>query len=124
MMGVATNIVAAWPTLSRISNCHPAFSVFDTNILLSYAIKFVQVSVGRYGLVTKNIASAFIDYIIACAAVPCPWTGCCHEIKTTKINFEGLSDFPRKLPAIRYYTFQIVVLSGEFFFILSVSVPH
>ena len=31
---------------SNSSHCHPAFSVFDTNILLSHAIKFIQVSVG------------------------------------------------------------------------------
>ena len=43
MMDVATNIVGAPPTLSSISNqrivainCHPADSVFDTNILLSH----------------------------------------------------------------------------------------
>ena len=43
MMGVAINIVAARPTLSSISkqyssHCHPADSIFDTNILLSHAI--------------------------------------------------------------------------------------
>ena len=42
MMGVATNIVAARPTLSSISkqyssHCRPADSVFDTNILVSHA---------------------------------------------------------------------------------------
>ena len=42
MMGVATNIVAARPTLSSIgSYCYLADGLFDTNILL-----FVQVSVG------------------------------------------------------------------------------
>ena len=73
MMGVATNIVAVWLTLSSMasnsSHCHPADSVFDTNILLSHAI---CVSVCIYGLVTKKIASACIDYIIACAVLPRP----------------------------------------------------
>ena len=86
MMGMATNIVAARPTLPVVlacnsSHCHPAdrSSVFDTNniILLSHAI---CPSLCRYGLVTKKIASACIDYIIACAAVPRPWIGCGHEI--------------------------------------------
>ena len=77
MMGMATNIVAMWPILSSIASnsnhCHPADSIFDTdNSSIS--------SLCRYGLVTKKIASACIDYIIACAAVPRPWTGCCHEI--------------------------------------------
>ena len=89
-MGVATNIVAAQPTLSSIvsnsSHCHPDNSIFDTNIL-HHAI---CPSLCRYDLVTKKIASTCIDYIIACAAVPRPWTGCCHEIKITKINFEGV----------------------------------
>ena len=49
----------------------------DVNILLSHAI---YPSLCRYGLVTKKIVSACIDHIIACAAVPRPWTGCCHEI--------------------------------------------
>ena len=44
-------------------------------------LNFVQVSVCIYGLVTKKIANACIDYIIACAALPRPCTGCCHEIK-------------------------------------------
>ena len=74
MMGVATNIVAARPTLSSVSkqqysHCHPADSVFDTNILLSHAICS---SLCRYGLVIKKFASACIDCIIACAAVPRP----------------------------------------------------
>ena len=81
MMGVATNIVAARPTLSSIasnsSHCHPADGVFDTNILLSHAI---CPSLCRYGLVTKKMASTCINYIITCAAVQHPWTGCCHEI--------------------------------------------
>ena len=78
MMGMATNIMAARPVLASNSNrCHPADGVFDTNILLSHAICS---SLCRYGLVTKKITSACIDCIIACAAVPCPWTGCCHEI--------------------------------------------
>ena len=54
---------------------------------------FVQVSVGMTYVVTKKIASACIDYIIVCAAVPHPWNGCCRHVtkfKTTKINFEGL----------------------------------
>ena len=55
MMGMATNIVAAWPTLpilaSNSSHCHPADSVFDTNIFLSHAI---YPSLCRYSLaVTK-----------------------------------------------------------------------
>ena len=46
-MGVATNIVAARLTpllASNSSHCHPADSVFDTNIF--YLVLFVQVSVG------------------------------------------------------------------------------
>ena len=80
-MGVATNIAAAQPTLSSIvsnsSHRHPDNSIFDTNILLYHAI---YPRVCRYDLVIKKIASACIDYIIACAAVPRPWTGCYHEI--------------------------------------------
>ena len=54
MMGVATNIVAARPTLleSNSSHCHPADSIFDTNILLSRAL---CPSLCRYGLVIKKI---------------------------------------------------------------------
>ena len=86
MMSVATNIIATRPTLPSISkqgfcssHYHPADSIFNTNILLSHAI---CPSLCRYGLVTKKIASIMscIDYIITCAAVPRPWTGCCHEI--------------------------------------------
>ena len=99
MMGMATNIVAGRPTLSSIasnsSHCHPADSVFDTNILLSHAI---CPSLCRYGLVTKKIMSACIDYIIACAAVPHPWTGCMlsQNLKPRKL-IEGLFGLPRKL---------------------------
>ena len=78
MMGVATNIVAARPTLSSMasnsSHCHPADRC--STLIFFYFMLFVQVSVG----ITKKIASACIDYIIVCAAVPCPWTGCYHEI--------------------------------------------
>ena len=73
MMGVATSIVAAPPTLSRLasssSHCYPADSVLDTNILLSHAF---CPSLCRYGLVTKKITSVCINYIIAYAAVPRP----------------------------------------------------
>ena len=55
MMGVATNIVAARPTLPIVSKLHLADSIFDTNILLSHA---VCPSLCNYGLiVTKKIAS-------------------------------------------------------------------
>ena len=97
MMGVATNVVAVRQTLissivSNNSHCHPADSIFDTNILLSHAI---CPSLCRYGLVTKKIVSACIDYIIA-AAVPCPWTGCCRNLKPRKL-IEGLFGLSMKI---------------------------
>ena len=56
MMGVATIIVAAQPTLpilaSSNGHCHPADSVFDTNIFLSHAI---CPSLCRYGLAVTNL---------------------------------------------------------------------
>ena len=82
VMGVTINIHcgSAANTSQYISKQHfySADSIFDTKILLSHAV------CPRYGLVTKKIASeiasACIDYIIPCAAVPRPWTGCCHGI--------------------------------------------
>ena len=60
---------------------------------------FVQVSVciSLHGLVTKKIASACIDYIIACAALPRPVLVAIMKFKTTKINFEGLFRFSMKI---------------------------
>ena len=83
MMGVATNIVAARPILSSIASnsnhYHPADSIFDTDNFF-YLDHAIRPSLCRYGLVIKKITSACIDYIIVSAAVPRPWTGCCHEI--------------------------------------------
>ena len=60
MMGVATNIVAAQLTLPNISSnsshYHPADSIFDTNILLSHAIR---PSLCRYGLVEGSATIRF-----------------------------------------------------------------
>ena len=84
MMAVATNIIDSTANTSHgvlISNsnhCHPADSVFDTNILLSHAV-CPSLCRYMYGFVIKKIASTCIDYIIACA-VPCPLNSCCHEI--------------------------------------------
>ena len=62
MMGVATNIVAARPTLSSIASnsthCHPADRSSILNILLSHAF---CPSLCRYGSVTKKIVSTCID---------------------------------------------------------------
>ena len=80
MMGVGTNIVAAWPTHPNVSKqqysyCHPADSVFDTNILLSHAI---CPSLCRYGLiVTKKIESE-IERVYRlhhrlCSTTPLDW---------------------------------------------------
>ena len=99
MMGVA---ITSWQrgqlTFSSISkqcsHCHPVDSVFDTNMLLSHAI---YPSLCRYGLVTKKIASACIDYIIACAVVPRPGLFAITKFKTTKINFEGLFGLSTKI---------------------------
>ena len=82
------------PTLSsNSSHCHLADRC--STLIFFYLMLFVQVSSCKYGLVTKKIASACIDYIIVCAAVPRPWTGCCHKI--TKVNFEGLFRLSRKI---------------------------
>ena len=75
MMGVATNIVAVrltFPLLaSDSSHCHPADSVFNTNILLFHAI---YPSLCWYGLVTKKITSE-IEHVYRlhhrlCSAMP------------------------------------------------------
>ena len=93
MMGMATNIVAAWPTLSTIasnsSHCHPADSVFDTNILLSHAI---CPSLCRYGLVTKLRRSRARVSITSSLVQQChaPGLVAVTKFKTMKINFEGL----------------------------------
>ena len=62
MMGVATNIVGAQPTLSSIASnsthCHPADRSSTLYFLLSYAIRL---SLYRYGSVTKKMVSACID---------------------------------------------------------------
>ena len=65
---------------SNSSHCHPADSVFDTNILLSHAFYSSLCRELWLSLVTKKIASACIDCIIACAAVPRPYIDCCDEI--------------------------------------------
>ena len=118
-MGVATNIVATRPTLSSVSkqqysHYHPADSVFDTtcNVLLSHAF---CPNLCRYGLVTKKIASACIDYIIAYAAVSRPRLNAVTKFKTTKINFEGLFGLSMKIRprenyppyGMMYYTYAV-----------------
>ena len=69
MMGVATNIVVARPTLP--SNCHPEDSVFDTNILLSHAI---CPGLCRYGLVlNKERDRARVSITSSHSLVPRPF---------------------------------------------------
>ena len=85
---------------SNSSHCHPVDSAFDTNILLSHVI---CPSLCRYGLVTKKIVSAYIDYIIVLcsSAMPLDWL-LSRNLKPRKLILRAFSDFPRKLPAIRY----------------------
>ena len=74
---------------SNSSHCHPADSIFDTNILLSHTI---CPSLCRYCLVLRLRARSnmHINYIITlqCHA-PAPSPGLV-AVKTTKINLESL----------------------------------
>ena len=89
MMGVATNIVAARPTLTSIasnsSHCHPADR---WSTLLSHVI---CPGLCRYGLVTKKIMSVCMQQCHA------PKMIAITKFKTTKINFEGLFGLSTKL---------------------------
>ena len=86
------NIMVEWPVLaSNSSHCHPANSI---HFYLCYLSK----SVCRCGLKSWAKSSICIDYIIVYLA-PQPWIGLLSWIK---INSEGLSDFPQKLPTIWY----------------------
>ena len=69
-MGMATNIVAAQPTLPSVSHCHPADSVFDTNILLSHAI---CPNFCRYGLVLNKEQDRVRVSITSLLATPLDW---------------------------------------------------
>ena len=87
MMGVATNIVAARPILPSVSKqqwpCTFIQLIASSTLIFFYLMLFVQVSVEVW-LSNKedceqdrarvSIISSLVQYI------PCPWTGCCHEI--------------------------------------------
>ena len=107
IMGIATNIVAAQPTLSSVSSnshCHPADSVFDTNIL--YLVLFCP-SLCRYAAynnkpdcerdrVRVSITSSLMQWR-APGLVPI------MKFKTMKINFEGLFRLSMKISTHENY---------------------
>ena len=111
-MGVATNIVAVWPTLSSIASnsthCHPADRSSTLNILLSHTF-CPSLCRYMYGSVTKKIVSVCIDYIIVCAAGPRPWimdwllspSMLSRNLKPRKLILRAFSDIPRKLDPMK-----------------------
>ena len=88
---------------SNSSHCHPADSIFDTNILLSHAI---CPSLCRYSLETKKIASKIehvyrLHHRLCSSATPLDWL-LSRNLKPRKLILRAFPDFPRKLPAIWY----------------------
>ena len=72
MMGVATNIVAAWPTLpsvsSNSSHCHPADSVFNTIIIF-----LSDVICRSLKKITSEIECVYLLHHHLCSATPLYW---------------------------------------------------
>ena len=92
MMGVATNFVAAWPTLSTIASnsSHRIQLIASLTPIFFYLMLFVQVC--RYGLVTKIRRSWARVSITSSLVQQChaPGLVAVTKFKTIKINFEGL----------------------------------
>ena len=84
MMGVAINIVAS---NCYSSHCHPGDSVFNTNILL---LSISNKEDRERDRVCVSITASLVQYHAP------------RLVAVTKLILRALSDFPRKLPAIRY----------------------
>ena len=99
MMGVATNIVAARPTLSSIvsnsSHCHPADRC--STLIFFYLMLFVQVSVGIWLSNKEDRERVYrLHHRFCSSATPLDWL-LSRNLKPRKLILRAFSDFPRKL---------------------------